>query len=213
MCRAHPAEDDWCSQAEPWCRLSTSVVRRAGQSTADGRQKLWKWVPLDPRGQSSAGRTRMRRRVLLLAPEDEGETRVRSRRRNVSHSLHLMLSAASVASCHLPFLLPLVRKKQRYETRLHTNSFIHEYRVTHFLCVCCPCPPTTEPGHAYCSDCGPGLRGVSQTEPAAHAAECRRAGGRQWRQDRQRLHCQRYVSSATLGHWDNEQAVRSSALD
>lgn len=52
-----------------------------------------------------------------------------------------------------------------------------------------------ESSHAHRSYRGPGFRGLSQTESAARAAECRRTGGLPRREERQRFVCQRYTAS------------------
>ena len=66
-------------------------------------------------------------------------------------------------------------------------SGVENQCVSLFVCFDLP-----ESSHAHRSHRGPGFWGLSQTESAAGAAECRRSGGRRQPEKRQRFVCQRY---------------------
>jgi len=59
--------------------------------------------------------------------------------------------------------------------------------------------PTAEPSHAHRPDCGAGVRGLPQAEPAAHPAERGRAGGRRQREERGRPGHPRYSARVEAG--------------
>lgn len=85
---AHSAEPDWCLEAGPSRRLSTSAACEARWNTAGGHQELlgFTW-PVCPEP-SRAGRMRLSRRVTVFAPEDKRKKHVTSSYR-VSNTLYI----------------------------------------------------------------------------------------------------------------------------